>query len=124
MLLREPANEMVAENEADVKLLKGSSCTEDSTSCMHIPGMNEDGSRKGNNCAKDLGSQTRPGTPMLVGIQLCTSETRVPQASHRPPRGCLSPQVRVLSMLGFCAGCWSSVMEISCRKYCKCFKSF
>lgn len=84
MLLREPANEMVAENEADVKLLKGSSCTEDSTSCMHIPGMNEDDSRKGNNCAKDLGSQTPPGTPMLVDKETNTDEAVSEGVAVRP----------------------------------------
>uniref|UniRef100_A0A2K6ETI4 WW and C2 domain containing 2 n=1 Tax=Propithecus coquereli TaxID=379532 RepID=A0A2K6ETI4_PROCO len=69
-MLREASDEIAAEKEAEVKLPEGSICTEDLSSCASVPEMNEDRSRKENDCAKDLRSQPPTGIPTLVNTLL------------------------------------------------------
>ncbi|KAL2781135.1 protein WWC2 [Daubentonia madagascariensis] len=73
-MLREASDEIVAEKEAEVKLPEDSNCTEDLSSCTSVPEMNEDRSRKENDCAKDLRSQPPTGIPTLVDKETNTDE--------------------------------------------------
>lgn len=91
-LLRVAAADIVAEDEAEVKLLEGSSCTPDSSSRAHVPEMSEGGSRRGSECAKDLGSQPPMGTPTLVDKETNTDEAVSGGVAVRPKeRSGLSP---------------------------------
>uniref|UniRef100_A0A8C9DUJ3 WW and C2 domain containing 2 n=1 Tax=Prolemur simus TaxID=1328070 RepID=A0A8C9DUJ3_PROSS len=83
-MLREASDEIVAEKEAEVKLPEGGSCTEDLSSCASVPEMNEDRSRKEDNCAKDLRSQPATGTPALVDKETNTDEAVNDNVAVRP----------------------------------------
>ncbi|XP_012512912.1 PREDICTED: protein WWC2 [Propithecus coquereli] len=74
-MLREASDEIAAEKEAEVKLPEGSICTEDLSSCASVPEMNEDRSRKENDCAKDLRSQPPTGIPTLLNRSDSDSST-------------------------------------------------
>ncbi|XP_008248422.2 protein WWC2 isoform X1 [Oryctolagus cuniculus] len=91
-LLRVAAADIVAEDEAAVKLLEGSSCTPDSSSRAHVPEMSEGGSRRGSESAKDPGSQPPMGTPTLVDKETNTDEAVSGGVAVRPKeRSGLSP---------------------------------
>lgn len=91
-LLRVAAADIVAEDEAEVKLLEGSSCTPDSSSRAHVLEMSEGGSRRGSESAKDPGSQPPMGTPTLVDKETNTDEAVSGGVAVRPKeRSGLSP---------------------------------
>ena len=54
-MLREASDEIAAEEGAENKLAEGNHCAEDLSSCLSVPEVNEDMSRKRNSCANDLG---------------------------------------------------------------------
>lgn len=67
-MLREASDEIAAEEGAEDKLAEGNHCAEDLSSCLSVPEVNEDMSRKRNSCANDLGSQPPSGVPALVSF--------------------------------------------------------
>lgn len=83
-MLSEASDEIVTEEEAEVTLPEGSRHTEDSSSCPSVPEMNEDTSRKGHSCAKDLGSQPPPVMPTLVDKETNTDEVDNASMAVRP----------------------------------------
>ncbi|XP_058380926.1 protein WWC2 [Diceros bicornis minor] len=94
-MLREASDEIVAEEEAEVKLPEHSSCAEGLSSCPSVPEMNEDMSGKDNSYAKDLGSQPPAGTPTLVDKETNTDEAGNASLTVRPKdRGGLSARQR------------------------------
>ncbi|XP_003792841.1 protein WWC2 isoform X1 [Otolemur garnettii] len=83
-MLGEASDEIVAEKEAEVKMPKGSSCTEDLSSHTSVSGINEDSSQKENNCANDLRSQPPAGIPTLVDKETNTDEAASDNVAVRP----------------------------------------
>lgn len=84
-MLREASDEIVAEEEAEGQLPEGSGCTEDISSCQHMPEMEKDTTRGGDNRAQDLGNQPPTGAATLV-----STPSTCPYADlhlHRPPSG-------------------------------------
>ena len=67
-MLREASDEIVAKEGAEVKLVEGSRCVEDVSSCPSVPEMKEDTSRKDSSCASDLGRQPPAVTLALVSV--------------------------------------------------------
>lgn len=83
-MLREASDEIAAEEGAENKLAEGNHCAEDLSSCLSVPEVNEDMSRKRNSCANDLGSQPPSGVPALVDKETNTDEAGSASVAVRP----------------------------------------
>uniref|UniRef100_A0A8D0YLV0 WW and C2 domain containing 2 n=1 Tax=Sus scrofa TaxID=9823 RepID=A0A8D0YLV0_PIG len=83
-MLREASDEIAAEEGAEDKLAEGNHCAEDLSSCLSVPEVNEDMSRKRNSCANDLGSQPPSGVPALVDKETNTDEAGSASVAVRP----------------------------------------
>ncbi|XP_072806594.1 protein WWC2 isoform X2 [Vicugna pacos] len=83
-MLREASDEIVAEEEAEVKLPEGSHCTEDLRSCPSVAEMSEDATRKENSCARDPGGQPPAVIPALVDKETNTDEAGSASVAVRP----------------------------------------
>ncbi|XP_074209514.1 protein WWC2 [Camelus bactrianus] len=83
-MLREASDEIVAEEEAEVKLPEGSRCAEDLRSCPSVAEMSEDATRKENSCARDPGGQPPTVIPALVDKETNTDEAGSASVAVRP----------------------------------------
>ncbi|XP_007939073.1 protein WWC2 [Orycteropus afer afer] len=81
---RESSDEIVTEEETEVKLPEGSSYTEDLNSSTSTSETNENKNRKENDCAKDPGSQQPTGIPTLVDKETNTDEAVNDNMAVRP----------------------------------------
>ncbi|XP_012879313.1 PREDICTED: protein WWC2 [Dipodomys ordii] len=83
-MLREASDKIVAEKETAVKLVKGTSCTEDLSSSTNVLQMSEDSCQKEKECAKDCRSQPPTGIPTLVDKETNTDEAVHDSVAVRP----------------------------------------
>ncbi|XP_059541720.1 protein WWC2 [Myotis daubentonii] len=96
-MLREASDEVVAEEEADVALPRGSRRMGDLSSCPSVPETAEDTRRGGNSCANSPGSQPPAGMPTLVDKETNTEEAEDAGLAVRPKeRSGLSARQRPL----------------------------
>ncbi|XP_007534127.2 protein WWC2 [Erinaceus europaeus] len=96
-MLEEASDELGSAEEPKVNLSESSRCTEDTSSCLNIPEMNEGSSRRESSCAKDLGSQLPAGAPTLVDKETNTEEAGNAGLAVRPKdRNGLSARQRPL----------------------------
>lgn len=93
-MLREASDEIVAEEEAEGQLPEGSGCTEDISSCQHMPEMEKDTTRGGDNRAQDLGNQPPTGAATLVDKETNTDEAGASVAVRPKDRSSLSGRQR------------------------------